>query len=129
MKRNLILSSLLGILCVTAAQTWAQSQVVGDDGIAASPKVRQMLNERNASIAASTTTAPAAYPTVATDDQLAASPKVRMMLNEQAKTPLLSPASEYVGYQPTGPDGIAASPKVRQMMDERPVTVEIAPLK
>jgi hypothetical protein len=42
----LMVATLAALAFTTAAN--AQYQAVGDDGIAASPKVRQMLNERNA---------------------------------------------------------------------------------
>src|SRR5438034_7310627 len=41
-----------GFLLCWAGQTKAEYQTVGDDGIAASPKLRQILNERKASQAA-----------------------------------------------------------------------------
>jgi hypothetical protein len=49
-------------LSITPASALAGSvgyRAVGDDGIAASPKVRQMLNERHASVGTATAAAPA----------------------------------------------------------------------
>jgi hypothetical protein len=131
MKRNLMVLSFAGLICATAAQTWAQSQVSGDDGITASPKVRQMLNERKAQIAASTAApaAPAVSTTIPRNTEMAASPKVRQQMLERARVPVVTAESEVAGYRPTGADGITASPKLRQMLNEREQTVQIAPLK
>src|SRR5215471_20877631 len=111
MKRNLMVLSLVGILCATAAQTWAQSQLSGDDGIAASPKVRQMLNERKAQVAVSTAapTAPMITATAPKNTQIAASPKVRQHVRERSQVPVVTAETEVAGY--TGADGITASPK------------------
>ena len=97
-----------------------------DDGIAASPKVRAMLNER----CMSQCTAPAVVTTTTITRQtdVAASPRVQQMWSERTTAPAVQ-TTETVGYQPSGADGIAASPKVRAMMNERQQTVLIAPLK
>lgn len=111
----------------------AQYQPVGDDGIAASPKLREQLNERkHVANAPSTTVASAGYQATG-DDGITASPKLRQMLDERksvASTPSSAVAS--VGYKPTGADGITASPKLRQQLDERNKewpTYMVAPLK
>ena len=125
----LVAGAALGLLA-SAGQANAQYQAVGDDGIAASPKVRQMLNERRAR-----TSSIAVAPQVATyqggtSDNVAASPKVEQMRREQ-KAVVAAPRStlNVAGYRATGDDGITASPKVRTMLDERRQAVEIAPLK
>jgi hypothetical protein len=99
-----------------------------DDGIAASPKVRAMLDERKARCCA----APAqvtTYRTTTRQTDIAASPKVQQMRNERTPAPGMQVNTETAGYRPTGTDGITASPKVRQMLDERRQVIEIAPLK
>ena len=48
-SNRLLVAAVALALFVSAGQIKAQSQAVSDDGIAASPKVRQMLNERKAS--------------------------------------------------------------------------------
>jgi len=108
----------------------AQSQVVGEDGIAASPKVRQMLNERKANSAVSAKAASVGYQAKA-DDGIAASPKVRQLLNERKTVAsTLSTGVASAGYRATGEDGITASPKVRQQLNERGhARIMIAPLK
>ena len=97
-----------------------------DDGIAASPKVRAMLDERCMSRCAST--AHASATTTARQTDFAASPKVQQMRSEQATSATMQ-STETAGYRATGLDGITASPKVRAQLDERRQTVEIAPLK
>ncbi|SRR6266446_1056570 len=114
-------------LFASAGQSRAQYQAVGDDGIAASPKVRVMLNERKArGMAPQQVTIHQTAP----QTTIAASPKVQQMKDEQkrlAATPRVAP--ETAGYRVTGADGITASPKVRAMLEERKQAVEIAPLK
>jgi pyruvate/2-oxoglutarate dehydrogenase complex dihydrolipoamide acyltransferase (E2) component len=121
-----------------ATNASAQYRAVGDDGIAASPKVRQQLNERKAARAASVTSANNAAPTVASagyratrDDGITASPKVRQMLAEQKVAVTGTPSAEVAsaGYRATGPDGITASPKLRQQLDQRNTTIMVAPVK
>jgi hypothetical protein len=98
-----------------------------DDGIAASPKVRAMLDERCKSKCA----APAQVTMTTTKQHttVAASPKVQQMRSERPRATVIQVSPETAGYRPTGADGITASPKVRAMLDERRQTVEIAPLK
>src|SRR5262249_10762838 len=91
----------------------AQYQAVAEDGTAASPKVRQMLNERKA--VSSTSSATGSSVQTVSEDRIIASPRARQMLNETrvvASTPSMS--TTLAGYQAVGKDGAAASPKVRQ---------------
>ena len=97
-----------------------------DDGIAASPKVRTMLDERCKSKCAAPAVVTATTITRQTD--VAASPKVQQMRAERTAAPAMQ-TTEIAGYRPTGADGITASPMVRAQLDERRQTVEIAPLK
>ena len=100
-----------------------------DDGMAASPKVRAMLDERCKSrcmVPAQMTTTQ----TITRQTDIAASPKVQQM--RATPTPMAAPvvqSTETAGYQPTGADGITASPKARAMLDGRKQAVEVAPLK
>lgn len=122
-----------------ASTASAQFKPTGDDGITASPKVRQQLNERKAAGTVITRVAQPAPATVASfgyravgDDGIAASPKVRQMLNERKAAAGATTGSELasVGYRATGADGITASPKLRQQLDERSNSqVIVAPLK
>ena|SRR5260221_10411110 len=99
-----------------------------DDGIAASPKVRAMLDERKARCCAAQTQV-TTYQTTIRQTDVAASPRVQQMRNDRTPAPVVQVAPETAGYRPTGSDGITASPKVRAMLDEHRQTVEIAPLK
>jgi malonyl CoA-acyl carrier protein transacylase len=123
-SNRLLIAAAALALFASAGQIKAQSQTAGD-GIAASPKVRQMLNERKAREAA---------PQQVTINQIvpqaaiAASPKVQQLRNERP-APVLQANRATATYRATGSDGITASPKVRAMLDEHRQTVEIAPLK
>jgi hypothetical protein len=99
-----------------------------DDGIAASPKVRAMLDERKARCCTPQTQV-TTYGTTTRQADITASPKVQQMRRESAPASVVAVSTETVGYTPTGSDGITASPKVRAALDERRQTVEIAPLK
>jgi pyruvate/2-oxoglutarate dehydrogenase complex dihydrolipoamide acyltransferase (E2) component len=127
---NKITRTVLGSGLALAAILIATFNAAAGDGIAASPKVRQMLNER----AAKASVAPV-IPSVTVTyskprDGVAASPRVRQMLNEQSVVISQMPSTEVaaVGY-PRGADGIAASPRLRQQLNERSSPIIIAPLK
>src|SRR6266436_6170182 len=105
-NRLLIAAAALALFA-SAGQIKAQSQAVGD-GIAASPKVRQMLNERKASgMAPQQVTINRIVP----QTTIAASPKVQQMRNERTPAPVLQVGPETAGYKATGSDGVTASPK------------------
>src|SRR5438105_9895185 len=78
-----IIAAAAGLLIGSAGQVDAQSQAVGDDGIAASPKLRQMLNERQARTAAPVLPAEVTTYQGGTSEDLAASPKVQHMRSEE----------------------------------------------
>ena len=132
---------LFGAFIVTILSVTAQAGthlLSGDDGIAASPRVRQTLNERKASASApSLESRNQATPTLASsgycseaNDRIVASPKARQILNEFKLVPSAPEAAAVVvGYQPVGADGIAASPKVRELLNERGGPIMIAPVK
>jgi hypothetical protein len=130
---NLILFTAALAATLTAVNVPAQYQPTGADGITASPKLRQMLNERQAASRPSVL-----VPTVITvtsvnpgSKSITASPKVRQMLAGQKVIVSGAPYAEVAtaGYEPNSPDGIAASPKVRQRLSERTTEFMIAPLK
>ena len=139
-KINQILSvGVIATILSLATQGHAQFKPSPDDGIAASPKVRQMLNEQKASQAppavskdASTAGVYVRYRAVGSDG-IAASPKVRQMLDEQrasavVTTPTQGTAS-LAGYRSVDDDWIAASPKVRQQLNEQRAAIMVAPVK
>src|SRR5438093_2607689 len=70
-------------LFASAGQASAQYQAVGDDGIAASPKLRQILNERKARTAVPAVEAQVTTYQGGTSDNVAASPKVQEMRKQQ----------------------------------------------
>jgi hypothetical protein len=131
----LIAVAVAGTLGV-AVNASAQSQLSGGDGIAASPKVRQMLNERKAALEAasapSSVVVSSPAPRATSQGAIAASPKVRQMIAEGK--PVTGPttpavASSSVGYQAAGEDRITASPKLREQLNQRGGSFMIAPIK
>ncbi len=130
-KTNRILfAATVAVAFLMAYQANAQSQAVGPDGITASPRVRQLLNERRA--AAATTPAPilpVAAQAPSEGVSVTASPRVRQMLDAQKKSGATSTAGMVASYRAVGPDGITASPKVREQLNERAVQFQIAPVK
>ena len=119
-------------LLASAGVSNAQYQPAGDDGIVASPKYRQFLNERGKLMvkgAKSIAAAPVGYRPTGVDG-ITASPKLRQFINESRgvqSTP--GEVAVKVGYRPTGDDGITASPKFRQLLDEHKGLYRVAPLK
>ncbi|MGH7971050.1 MAG: hypothetical protein ACREIC_20200 [Limisphaerales bacterium] len=113
-----------------ASNASAQFKPTTDDGITASPKVRQMLNERAAS--RQIVSVPAVTVTYRNPaDGVTGSPKVLQMLAERKVVVSGSPAAEVASaaYRPTGADGVTASPKLRAQLGERSTPIIIAPLK
>jgi len=116
---------------ILASGASAQSQITGNDGLAASPRLRQQLNDRKIAISGPIgIIGRVGY--LATDENgIAASPKLRQQLAERKTGASIStPVVASAGYRSTGPDGITASPKLRQQLDERTSQpILIAPLK
>lgn len=133
LNRILALAAFAAVLGLTNNAS-AQYRGVGDDGIAASPKYRQFLNESGKRMvkgtpSTSATVASAGYRATGVDG-ITASPKLRQFINDSRgvqSTPGTVVAK--VGYRATGDDGITASPKLRQQLDERSQTYMVAPLK
>ena len=114
-------------------------QPTGEDGITASPKMRQLLDERAAMNQTNSNVTPVNGPAAGSlpfgDEGIAASPKIRQMLNEEdasvyAQIKYDQVAFKSAGYRATGDDGVTASPKMRQMLNERGQgETQVAPLK
>jgi hypothetical protein len=115
---------------VAAAQygpEWVGYRTTGDDGIAASPRLRQQMDDRRvmqtamggSEIAVST----------GTSGKVSSTQGTYVVQNEQrAATPTYQ--SQSIGtYKTTGDDGIAASPRLRQMMNDRVVRPEVAVMR
>jgi len=126
---EILLVAAFGVIASLGAQGSAQYQASDNDGVAASPKWRQQLNEKNQS--RPLMTASAVDYRLAGEDGVAASPKLREQLDERkavAAAPVTAIAS--TGYHATGAEGITASPKLREQLDERLAQpIAIAPLK
>ena len=97
-------------------------------GIAASPRLRAQLNERNAQYSLSNQQSPT-QSTITPQALLAGSPRNQQMLSERPQMNPVQASSEVAAFKPIASDGIAASPKVRAQLNERRQSVEIAPLK
>ena len=126
----LILTASVALLASTS-QGKAQYRT-GDDGIAASPKLRQFLSERGKPMVKGTTSTAVAFVGYRATgvDGITASPKLRQFINDSRgveSTPGTVVAQ--VGYRATGDDGITASPKLRQLLEEHKGAYQIAPLK
>ena len=93
----------------------AQSLATSDDGISASPKVRQRLEERRATFNVAPSTTTQASTTQPTGDGIAASPKIRAQLEERyaATRAVFNPTAFASSTTRSPNDGIAASPKLR----------------
>lgn len=127
------LAALFGLANSASAQNSVSYWATGEDGITASPKIRQFLNERkkapSTTATASTTVASVGYRATG-EDGITASPKLRQFLIERKTVPSEpSTAVASVGYRATGNDGITASPKQRQILDEHRKAFQVAPLK
>lgn len=117
MNRMLLLAATTAGLAFTVTVTAAPA-------IAASPKVRAMLDDQASRATAVSTTVSAKDCCAA--ENLAASPKVQQMLAERPKC-CAGSATETTVSRPD--DGIAASPKLRQQLNERSTEFQIAPIK
>ncbi len=139
MNNNISLLAVVAALVVlgSPSSSHAQYRPTGDDGITASPKARQFLDERKRAGSAYSTAAQVAadhsvgYRAV-NGDGVAASPKMRESLNRRAAAAAESPqvAAKGVGYRPTGDDGVTASPRMREALNASgEATFQIAPVK
>jgi len=119
-----------GLAGSAIAQNSVGYRAGGDDGIAASPKLRQHLNEHKHVASTPSATIASVESQTTRDDGIAASPKLRQQLNERKTVSRMTSATmTAAGYRATGDDGIAASPKLRQHLNERSKTFIVAPVK
>ncbi len=126
---RILLAATITIVLGPLNHAAAQAQMSGPNGLAASPKVRQMLSERPAKSSEATVAAPVTQARNQRTSALAASPKVQQMMQDNAKSTVADATANVVASNRGNVDGIAASPKVRAQMDERSVRFQIAPLK
>ncbi len=132
-SNKILFAAALAATLGLAGNASAQYKPTGDDGITASPRVCQMLNEREASarVSGMIPSAVVAVEPSGAPEGLAASPRVRQMLAKPKTATATGPAAEVTsaGYYPTGPEGITASPRLRQQLTERGTPFMVAPLK
>lgn len=131
--KNMKIRNGIAIVALTAFTSMFASQAPAqraDDGIAASPKVRFMMNERPApayAVLINDTT-----PYRATEQSwLAASPKTQENLRGRSFPSYGGGTAVAMANETTQvDDGIAASPKVRQQINaSSPATFQVAPIK
>jgi hypothetical protein len=133
---HILFASLIAATIGLADSANAQLNA-NDDGIAASPRARQILNERKASARMTAAVSRedavgSAGQQIIAKDGIAASPKVRQLIDQRpARTtsPVSSSEVASSGYRATGSDGITASPKAREQMNERSAVIMVAPVK
>ena len=91
---RIVIAAATAAVALIATSASAQYRAVGDDGIAASPKVRQMLDERARSAAVSQTSATTSvgYRAVG-DDDIAASPRLRQMMAGRPRSTVATPGT------------------------------------
>ncbi len=131
---SLVTAAAALVILASASQSQAQYRPTGDDGITASPKARQFLNERKPAVKADVSSMQVSTIRTTWDGSITASPKAHEILAKRVAVPATSAGSELAsrdaGYQPTGADGVTASPKMREALNERgTATFQIAPIK
>jgi hypothetical protein len=131
---KLFMTGLAMAALIPAFQAHAQYKPTGDDGITASPKLRQRLNEQTKASRSAAASSDNGALNRASSDGVAASPKVRIQLEELKRNAEFASAFPSAGLEPSTTrvpnDGIAASPKLREQMRQFPAPpqVEIAPI-
>ena len=90
MKNLNLMVMVAAVAAMFTLTTSAKAQAVGDDGIAASPKLRQFLNERK-TVASTPSTSVAVGYSEPGPDGIVASPKLRQQLNERATRVMIAP--------------------------------------
>lgn len=127
-KRLLIVATMVAF--APAISTMAQFyKPTGDDGITASPRLRQMLNARaaeNRAVAAAPVTS---VKPASSDLGITASPRLQEQLAGHKAASSTVAASEVASTTATPNDGIAASPRLREQMRGHEPVVQIAPIK
>lgn len=128
MNKILLVATLVAATFGLIGRADAQYRAVGDDGIAASPKLRQYFDEKNKSLVPSSTVPSLGYQ-VTGPDGITASPRLREQLDARKQVSGTPSAVASAGYKATGSDGIAASPKLREQLDSQRQSFMVAPLK
>jgi len=132
--KALFMTGLAMAALIPALQARAQYRPIGEDGIAASPRLRQKLNEQTVGWHSASAGSDNIALNRAPGDGIAASPKVQMQLEERKRNGEIGAASSSASIAASTTrvpnDGIAASPKLREQMRQYPAPpqVEIAPI-
>jgi hypothetical protein len=116
---------------LSAFQACAQYRPTGEDGITASPRLRQMLNERPALSRSGSASSDPVLVSGSTRDGIVASSRVNPQITQRKSITLPPSTDSALASTTKAPnDGIAASPKLRQQMRDHsaPPQVEIAPI-
>jgi hypothetical protein len=119
----------VALLLASAGQVLAQSQLSGPDGMAASPKFRQLMWQQQRVAVVPEMPNLSTQPAYAKPAEITASPKLHQMMSEFTTSGVAQDTGTVPSYRATGPDGITASPKLRQQLDEQSMQFQIAPLK
>jgi len=115
------------VAAATAATLTLASSALADDGVAASPKVRQTLTDL--SLRAAPAQASTAVAGACCENVIVASPKVAQTQPSGSKCCATSPKDTMASTTAKSNDGIFSSPKVRAQLNERPQQFQIAPIK
>jgi hypothetical protein len=112
-KNCLLILAASVVVLTSSDRSHAQSQL-SFDGYGASPRLRQMMEDRNVMWLAM------GGSEVVADGSMRMNTTVAAPRTQQVTiVPAAHDESEWVGYKTTDDDGIAASPRLRQMMDDR----------
>src|SRR5215471_10771809 len=118
-SRNGLLITVAVIALIPAMGAVGQYKPTGDDGITASPRLRQALNERKASTGAAVMVPTVMVRAAPGDVPIAASPRLQQSMAERGSM-VVTHGNVVVTSTTTAPsDGIAASPKLREQLNER----------
>lgn len=127
-----LILTAVGALLASTSQSNAQYRAVGDDGIAASPRLRQFLDASGKRMVKGTparAVASVGYRATGRDG-ITASPRLRQIIDDSRGVASTGPTVFVnVGYRATGDDGITASPRLRQQLNERNQAFMVAPVK
>jgi hypothetical protein len=132
LTNKLLMTGVVISTLMPALQAHAQYRPTGEDGITASPRLRQMLSERPAFSRSGSASSDPVLVSGSTRDGIVASSRISPQLTQRKGNITLPPstASTVASTTKAPNDGIAASPKLRQQMREQPMRseVEIAPI-
>jgi hypothetical protein len=128
MTTKVLIAIAAAVTLIPAAQATAQHQPGGQDGVAASPKLRQALEEHRAVAPSQNIHALASAP-AARQYKIAASPRLQQQLTENKPRSGAVAGIEVASTTTRVDDGIAASPKVREQLRSTQPSFQIAPRK